>query len=270
MAAAGWRDLGELKGPVMLFGGPYSNLQATQALRSEAARRGVAPGRAICTGDVAAYCGQPQRTVAAIRRWGCPVVAGNCEEQLAGDASDCGCGFAAGSVCDALSAEWYAYASARMRVEDRLWMAGLPRRLLFSHRGRRWAVIHGAASDVSRFVWPGEREVMAEEIALLEDEAGPLDGVIAGHCGLPFVEEIGERTWVNAGVIGMPPHDGRPDTAFAMLDEGVTLHRLVYDAAGAAGAMAGRDSPYAEALTSGWWPSEDVLPEAMRRNVKAA
>lgn len=269
MVAAGWRDLGALRGPVMLFGGPYSNLQATKALRAEAARRDIPAGRAICTGDVAAYCGDPRRTVAAIRRWGCPVVAGNCEEQLAAGAADCGCGFAAGSACDALSAEWFAHASERVSVEDRLWMAGLPQRLLFTHRGLRWAAIHGGASDVSRFVWPGEREAMAEEIVRLEAEVGQLDGVVAGHCGLAFIEEVDGRVWVNAGVIGMPPNDGRRETAYAILDDGVSLHRLSYDAVAAADAMAARATPYAAALTSGWWPSEDVLPETLRRGVAA-
>ena len=261
----GWRDLGALEGPVMLFGGPYSNLQATEALMAEAARRGVAAENAICTGDVTAYCGSPAETVTMVREWGCPVVAGNCEEQLADGADDCGCGFEEGSVCDALSAEWYAFASRRISAEDRLWMAGLPKRLVFTHRGRRWAVIHGGARDVSRFIWPGQTDVIAGEIAALESEAGPLDGVIAGHCGVAFIEEVGGKPWINAGVIGMPQNDGRAETMFAMLDDGPTLHRLSYDAAGAAAAMSGRASPYAAALTTGWWPSEDVLPLTLRR-----
>ena len=144
-------------------------------------------------------------------------------------------------------------------------MAGLPKRLVFTHRGRRWAVIHGGARDVSRFIWPGQTDVIAGEIAALESEAGPLDGVIAGHCGVAFIEEVGGKPWINAGVIGMPQNDGRAETMFAMLDDGPTLHRLSYDAAGAAAAMSGRASPYAAALTTGWWPSEDVLPLTLRR-----
>ena len=30
-------------GPALLFGGPYSNLEATQAVLAEAARRGIPP-----------------------------------------------------------------------------------------------------------------------------------------------------------------------------------------------------------------------------------
>lgn len=260
-----WRDLGALEGPVLLFGGPYSNLQAVEALIEEAAARAIPASHVICTGDVVAYCGAPVETTRAIRDWGCAVVAGNCEAQLAANADDCGCGFEEGSVCDGLSAEWYAFASKQISDDDRAWMASTPDRIVFSHQGRRWAVIHGGASDVSRFIWPGERDAMAAEIALLEAEAGPLDGVIAGHCGLAFVEDVAGRPWVNAGVIGMPENDGTRDVSFCILDGAPELHRLRYDAEGAAAAMDGRATPYGAALLSGLWPSEDVLPQRLRR-----
>ena len=44
-------DLGELDAPVLLFGGPYSNLQATQALVELAKREGIPASHMICTGD---------------------------------------------------------------------------------------------------------------------------------------------------------------------------------------------------------------------------
>ena len=101
------RDLGELHGPVLVFGGSYSNLQATEALLAEAQRRAIAPGNLICSGDVVAYCADGPATVAAIRMSGCVVVAGNCERQLAAGAQDCGCGFEDGSACDLLSMCWF-------------------------------------------------------------------------------------------------------------------------------------------------------------------
>ena len=70
MKQAAWRDLGVLEGAVLLFGGPYSNLQAARALIDEAARRAIPAANAICTGDVVAYCGDPAETTALIRDWG--------------------------------------------------------------------------------------------------------------------------------------------------------------------------------------------------------
>jgi hypothetical protein len=131
-------DLGSA--PVLALGGPYSNLQA---LRARAAALGVSPSRVICTGDVVAYCAEPEETIAAIRDWGCHVVAGNCEQQLALGADDCGCGFVQGSACDSLSKGWYAFAAARISSANRASMAQLPN---LQHA-------HGAptASGIERF-----------------------------------------------------------------------------------------------------------------------
>ena len=55
-----------LDAPVLFFGGPNSNLQATEALLAEARRLDVPPERIVCTGDVVAYCGDPRATAELI------------------------------------------------------------------------------------------------------------------------------------------------------------------------------------------------------------
>lgn len=267
-------DLGVRDGAMLLFGGPYSNLQATQALLAVAARRGIAADHMICTGDVVAYCADPDKTVAALRASGAVVVAGNCEQQLAAGAGDCGCGFAPGSTCDRLSAGWYAHAGAALDRGARDWMADLPDIALFRHHGLRCAVIHGGASDVARFVWPTDPEqVFDQEIAAIEAVCGPVDRVIAGHCGLAFTRQIGTRLWINAGVIGMPPNDGAVHTRFAVMQGAeVQMLPLRYDHVAAQQAMraAGLIQGYDSALSSGHWPSEDVLPPELRRAATAS
>ena len=115
-------NLGELHGTLMLFGGPYSNLQATQALRAEAERRCIPPANVICTGDVVAYCAQPNETIAELRDWGIPVVMGNCEESIGAGAGDCGCGFQPGTACDLLSATWYNFTLGVVESDHQQWM----------------------------------------------------------------------------------------------------------------------------------------------------
>jgi predicted phosphodiesterase len=167
------RDMGELAGPVLVFGGPYSNLPALRALLWKASTLGIGPEAMICTGDVVAYCAEPAECVALVRSEGIAVVAGNCERQLAAGAADCGCGFAAGTACDLLSAGWYPFADARIGADDRRWMAGLPDVVTFGHGGRRYAVIHGGVSDISRFVWSTSPDAdLRAEIALVRDVAG--------------------------------------------------------------------------------------------------
>ncbi len=262
-------DLGPFNDPLMLFGGPYSNLQATQALTQEARTRGVAPEHMICTGDLVAYCGQPIETVSEIRRLKGPVVAGNCEVQLAAGHSDCGCGFEEGTACDLLSAGWFAHVDQSIGDDTRDWMRGLPDMITFIHHGRRYAVIHGGASDNSRFIWQtSPKAVFTKEIKQIQTLVGKVDRIIAGHCGIAFQRDVAGITWINAGVIGMPPNDGRPETQYVMLQNGrVEICELSYDHAAAQAAMraAGLTQGYDRALGSGYWPSEDVLPPGLRR-----
>ena len=262
-------DLGVLDGDVLVFGGPYSNLQATEALIAEAKRRGIPPGRCICTGDAVAYCADPDATLTALRGFGCALVAGNCEKQLADGATDCGCGFDADSACDLLSAGWFAHVDRCVGAPDRAWMGARPDMIVFRQGAVRCAVIHGGVTDIARFLWPvSAAAAFAEEIAAVRALAGSVDVILAGHCGVAFQRQIGDVTWVNAGAIGMPPHDGRTATRYAVLTEGkAMLHRLDYDHAAAAGAMrkAGLTQGYDAGLLSGIWPSEDNLPPALRR-----
>jgi len=124
-----------MDGPVLVFGGPYSNLEATRAVLAEAARRGIPPRRIVCTGDVVAYAADAQATLDLVRGAGIQVVMGNCEESLAAEAGDCGCGYAAGSACDLLAVAWYAHADRSLDAGARAWMAALPRRIDLSLAG---------------------------------------------------------------------------------------------------------------------------------------
>ena len=108
-------ELGVLDGPLLLFGGPYSNDQATEALLAEAQARDIPPQRIICTGDVVAYGGDPGKTVDLIRGAGVHVVMGNCEEAVGFGADDCGCGFEEKSECAVWSRAWYAHAVDALR-----------------------------------------------------------------------------------------------------------------------------------------------------------
>ena len=71
------------------------------------------------------------------------------------------------------------------------------------------------------FVWPSSPEAVFErEIAATEAILGPIDGLVAGHCGIAFQRMIGRHHWINPGALGLPPHDGRPETRYGVLDGG--------------------------------------------------
>jgi predicted phosphodiesterase/uncharacterized Fe-S cluster-containing radical SAM superfamily protein len=257
------RSVIAMDGPVLVFGGPYSNLEATQAVLAEAQRRGIPARRIVCTGDIVAYGADAQPTLALLREAGIQAIMGNCEESLARGAGDCGCGYAEGSACERLAVEWYAHAQRCLAPADRAWMAALPRRLDIELAGRRLAVVHGSARQINRFIFASTpAAVKREELA-----AARCDGIIAGHCGIPFSETIDGKLWHNAGAIGMPANDGTPRGWFSILASGedgivVEHHALAYNHRAAATKMHAACLPegYAAALETGLWPSCDVLP----------
>jgi predicted phosphodiesterase len=248
---------------LMVFGGPYSNLEAAQALLAEAAQLGIPPERIVCTGDVVAYGADAAASVELVRRSVGHVVQGNCEQSIAAAAADCGCGFPAGSACERLSAAWFAHASRELDDDARAWMATLPPRIDIAIAGVRLAVIHGGVETINRFVFASS----AAAIKRAELLTAAVDGIIAGHCGLPFTQSLDGRLWHNAGTIGLPANDGTPRVWYSLLRSeinGVTIeHRaLDYDVATAAAKMRSTGLPeaYAAALETGLWPSCDVLP----------
>jgi len=260
-------NLGERDGRILVFGGPYSNLAACQAMREQAELLGIPANRTICTGDLVAYCAEAVETIDFIRDWGIPVVMGNCEESLADESDDCGCGFDEGSACSILSVTWYQYANALIRLDQRRWMADLPRAIDFHLSGFDFKVIHAAVNSINQFVFASHS--IDEKRRQIESTGA--DVIIGGHSGIPFGQKIDRLFWLNAGVIGMPANNGSTDVWYMLLEpteQGfkASWHELGYDH------LQSQDSTakagmveYAQALDDGLWPSMDVLPEVERQ-----
>ncbi|MBD3609738.1 MAG: metallophosphoesterase family protein [Gammaproteobacteria bacterium] len=262
-------ELGSLAGPLVVFGGPYSNLAATQAMKKVAQEMKLSPQQVICTGDIVAYCAEPEETIKLVQDWGIHVVMGNCEESVAYNKDDCGCGFEEGSACDLLSDNWYRYASSHISKHSKEWMKQLPERIHFTFNNKSFCVIHGGVSEKNRFIFHStDTNLKRDEI----HHSGS-DVVIAGHCGIPFGQQVDNNYWLNAGVIGMPANDGTQNGWYLILQaHGDTIQAcwkiLKYDYIQAFEAMqsAGLSHHYADALKSGIWPSMEVLPTAERQN----
>ena len=98
------------------------------------------------------------------------------------------------------------------------------------------------------------------------------DIIFSSHCGIPFTRQAGQKLWHNAGAIGLPANDGSAQTWYSLLyplSAGkirVEHHRLSYDFTAASQAMiaAKLDNGYTRALSSGLWPSMDILPPVER------
>lgn len=251
---------------MLVFGGPYGNLAATAAMRRQAERLAIPPERVICTGDLVAYCAEPAQTLDLVRDWGIHVIMGNCEEALAFNQPDCGCGFETGSHCSLLAVAWYRYADRRVDGEQRRWMRSLPRTIGYDLRGRRFRVLHGSLTSINEFVFASSDR----DAKFAQARQAGVDAIIGGHSGIPFGQRIGDACWLNAGVIGMPANDGGSHGWYLLIEPAAdglacSWRRLDYDyQSSRRTTIAAGMSEYGEALASGLWPSMDILPEAER------
>lgn len=259
-------DLGRLDGPLLVFGGVYGNLPALQELKRIAQAMGLPPTQIICTGDVVAYCAEPEACVQTIRDWGIHTLAGNVELQIARGEADCGCDFDAGSRCDVFSRHWYPFVQSQLGAASVAWMRTLPHHIRFQYGAHTIQVVHGSYHGVSDYVfastpWAVKMRNFADAQA---------DVILAGHCGLPFHDVRDGHYWLNAGVIGMPANDGTPRVWYMLLDtlpDGRLVyehHAFLYDHAEAARRMRECRLPEAYALTlsTGIWDNCDILPDA--------
>ena len=268
-------------GSVLVFGGPYGNLEALKAVKKLAEARAIPASNVICTGDTAAYCAEPEECVALIRDWGIAVVQGNCEEALGQDAADCACGFEEGSTCSRLSEQWFAFNKQALSEDSKLWMLSLPKAVRYRIMGLRFVCVHGTYSQNNAFVFKSS----PVELKKSEIESSKSDVLIAGHCGIPFGEvfqtEAGSnstfKAWLNAGVVGMPANEGLPSVWVMLLNprqENIEVHwlRLDYEYQTTMRVMREKNlhNGYHDALRTGRWPSTDILPTTEREQTGIA
>lgn len=258
-----------MEGPILVFGGVYSNFQALEAMYEKATQLGLAPTQIICTGDIIGYCAQPEACIQFIKKWGIHAIAGNVELSIREEEEDCGCNFNEGSRCDLFSKQWFPFAQAALSLDSRKWIASLPTFLRFSFKEKQVLVLHGSYFNTSEFIfqstnWPIKERNFAATSA---------EVICAGHCGLPFIDAKEGKTWFNSGVIGMPANDGTPRVWYGKLSaRGGGLHfeicTLTYDHALAAQKMQENPLPlsYAKTLVNGIWDNCEILPESETKN----
>ncbi len=258
------KHAGNIRGPVLVFGGVYSNLQALEALYQEAESRNIPASNIFCTGDIVAYCAQPLECIRFIQKWGIHCIAGNVEINLYQGDDDCGCNFSEGGRCDTFSRQWFPFLKDQVTEKEMEWMRYLPHFLEFNYSGKKFFVLHGSYHNTSEFIFRSSPWEVKER----SFRAAKADVILSGHCGLPFYHQKDQKLWLNAGVIGMPANDGTPRVWYALLnDEGQDLDfqilPLTYDYQQAARLMENKPLPqtYRNTLTSGIWDNCEILPK---------
>jgi predicted phosphodiesterase len=258
------KDIGIKNNKLLLFGGVYSNLQALEAIQNKAGEFNIQAEDIICTGDIVAYCAQPIECLDLIAEWGIHTINGNVELNLLDQSDDCGCNFNQGSRCDIFSKQWYPFAKSKLEEFHYNFLRTIPDHLTFLYNDKRVVVLHGAYDNVSEYIF--KSTPWATKLAIMEQLNA--DVIIAGHCGLPFVDIKKDKYWINPGVIGMPANDANVNTWFATLEiiDGVikvTHLPLHYNHLQAKEEMdqQGLVPAYAKTLETGLWDNCEILPE---------
>jgi predicted phosphodiesterase len=243
-----------------VFGGAYGNLQATIAILEKAKELGFDKSEIIFTGDTVAYCANPIDTAQLIRDSVDHIVMGNCEEAIATGSASCGCGFEVGTECSILSNQWYNFCLSKIDSQTADWMGSLPRNIIATIGIHDFLVTHATPHSINQFVFPSN-------LCSANDSAN-VDGYIVGHSGIPMIDEINGKPWLNSGASGMSANDGTSSVSFATITSNgnhiqIEIHRLGYNFVGAQSAMlsAALVNGYMDCLASGIWPSHDVLPD---------
>lgn len=257
------QHIGSLSGKILVFGGVYSNYQALEAIIEVAEQHSIPNTNIICTGDIVAYCAEPEKCVKTIAQWGIHSILGNVEIQLRDNEEDCGCNFDNGTRCDIFSRQWYPFAKSEMSLSSIEFFKILPDFIHFEYAGKQCFVLHGSYFNTSEFIFSSTDWSIKQR----NFEATKSDIILSGHCGLPFHSIQNNQYWLNAGVIGMPANDGNPSVWYMILDDknGFSFehHTLEYDYEKAQRLMQQHQLPssYAQTLTSGIWDNCDILPE---------
>ncbi len=258
------KNIGKIKGKLLVFGGVYSNFQALEAIQKIASKLHLPPTQIICTGDIVAYCAEPEKCVQVIKSWGIHCIAGNVELQLRSGEIDCGCNFDESGRCNIFSRQWYPYAQHKISTSSIEWMQSLPEFIRFQYAGLKGFVLHGSIHQTAEFIfestnWEKKQQNFQETSSQL---------ILAGHCGLPFAQEKNGLYWLNAGVIGMPANDGTSRVWYMLLDDengGLHFqkHSFYYNYKKAANLMLKNKLPveYAQTLSTGIWDNCEILPQ---------
>jgi predicted phosphodiesterase len=237
----------------------HANLPALEAVLEHVSRRaGVIATYHL--GDLVGYAPWPDETVALLRSFQIPGVAGNYDSTVGTDYKHCGCRYEDPKQ-EELSHVSYQWTRQHVSSTTKDFLAGLPFRIDLLPRGGhvagpRLVLVHGTPT-LNTLYWTEDRP---DDFCLkMAGIAGAKQGdVLAfGHTHIPWHREVGGIHFVNTGSVGRPK-DGDWRAGYAVLELGegpvsVEFIRVEYDLERAMRGIRESDLPddFAEYLRTG-------------------
>jgi hypothetical protein len=147
----------------------------------------------------------------------------------------------------------------------------LPGEIRFDIAGKRVLCCHGSPRKMNEFLWESTTPTHLLE-KFCDDFSA--DVIVATHTGLPWTRRLlGDRLFINSGVLGRPANDGTTQVGYTILDgkRGTEYIRLEYDHEALAREMEAESLPaaFVETIRTGWWTTcLEILPAKERARGK--
>lgn len=243
---------------IIVIGGIYSNIEAFKKFLTLIKKPKFKNIPIINTGDIFAYFSEPNKAIELVKKHKIISIMGNCEESIAFDSDDCGCGFKKDSACDLLTSQWYPYSKKNISIQNKKWLRKLPYEIILKYKSKKFLVCHGSPRKINEFILPSTSKTLIR--SLIKN----FNGIIAGHSGIPFTRYFKKYFWHNSGAIGLPPHDGTNKGWYSIidLDKDLIEHKsFSYNYLTTFNKMMkiNLNVHYAKTLKTGYWPSTDIF-----------
>ena len=257
------------KTQLAFFGGVYSNYLALEAAIADARARGV--DAMYCLGDLGAFGPHPDRVFPLLIEHEVVTIQGNYDNSIGNELDDCQCGYT--DPRDNYFAQIsYDYTLANTLAENRRWMQQLPEQLRLEVGPHRLLLCHGSPRKMNEFLW--ESTTPTHFLDKLADD-NDVEVILATHTGIHWRRDLsGGRQFVNVGVLGRPPNDGRTDVWYTLLSysatDGLAIEfiPIEYDHKRLAAEMQAEGLPdeFQQTILTGWWTTcLEVLPAKERK-----
>ena len=224
---------------IAIFGDLHGNSAATEAVLADI--DAATPDAIYCLGDLVGYGACPNETIDLVRGRGIPTIMGNYDDGVGFDRDDCGCAYK--DKDEETRGQQSLFWTRRVTTEDRkAYLRTLLPEIRFEAAGRRFRLVHGSPRRRNEYLFADRDARSLERIAAMADA----DVLVFGHTHMPWVREIGDVLFVNAGSAGKPK-DGDPRACWVLLtvipDQpvAVEIRRVPYDIAAMAAAIRAAD-----------------------------
>ncbi len=246
----------------------HSNLPALEAVLADIDGRENA-GAVYHLGDLVGYAPWPDETVALLRDWRVPGIAGNYDSTVATDYKHCGCKADSprGEELSHLSYEW---TRSHVLPETKRALGELPFRMdlrpMGGHKSRPQIILVHGTPTLNTLYWTEDRpDSFCTKMA---KAAGAREGdlIAFGHTHKPWHREVEGIHFLNTGSVGKPK-DGDWRAGYVLVEaneeiEAVEFVRVEYDLERATEGITQSELPdeFADQLRAGGTPKPVEVP----------